>query len=245
MVMESTLVGSVGKCHGIGLDGINLERTRDFFDGGQTVAAKSMSGPPLLQPFARNRLQSPDEPLDMALHIIALIDLVSGRPAAAVLLLKKLGVLFFDTIGAFQLSILSASLVISRGRFMEAFRRGGWEEASEEDRSILPPIVGLNEIKNWVCLKFPLNSPIRDRLARCPFLKATEAAFGRTHPLTDVLIGPRLPPPEAVADAHFPLVSLEYDRFLQPHEVADIRAADHKLVIDINVSRPLFVDLKP
>jgi hypothetical protein len=194
-----------------------------------------------LQPFARNRLQPPDETFNMTIHLIALIDLVKDRPGEAVLLLKDMGVLFFETAAAFHFSILSSALVIYRGKFMSAFRREGWDDAPAS--ALLPSIVGLNEIKNWTCLRFPHNSPILTVLSQNPFLRATEAAFGRTRPVDDVLIAALMPPHQTEAGSHFPLVSVEYDRVRQTSEIADVCPAARQMVIEMNVVLPWFVDL--
>jgi hypothetical protein len=70
--------------------------------------------------------QPPPEAFNLSAHLKVLIDDVKGQPDA-VLRLRKMGVLFFDTTAAFHLSVLSAALVVCRGRFAGAFRREGWD----------------------------------------------------------------------------------------------------------------------
>jgi hypothetical protein len=54
-----------------------------------------------------------------------------------------------------------------------------------------------------------------------------------------------MPPPEAAAGSHFPLVSVEYDRVSQSRLIADIAAVKRQFEIAIDVTSPLFLDLSP
>jgi hypothetical protein len=121
-------------------------------------------------------------------------------------LLKTMGILFFDGIAAFNISLLAASLTLCRARTLTAFAREGWKEVAIPEK--IAPVVAVNELKLWTGLRIPTGTELCQFVASHPNLIATEQRFGLNKTPDEVLIGPGLPPHDGLSEPPFPLVPI-------------------------------------
>jgi hypothetical protein len=164
----------------------------------------------ILQRHFMRRRQTPD-PVNLT-HEIKFIATCALQwcPNSPVLLLKTIGILFFDGVAAFNLSLVSGQLILCRARAIAAFHREGWQEIPSYD--IIATVVGANEVKHWSAMAFPAGTELAEFLTANPQLIASQQSFGLDRAPEEVLIGPGLPPKDVISEPHFPLVSIMYQQ---------------------------------
>jgi hypothetical protein len=187
---------------------------------------ESQAGSILQNHFLRQRQSGDPVNLTRDLKLVAMCALHwSPNPA---LLLKTIGILFFDGFAAFNLSLAAGHLVLCRARAIAAFAREGWREAGGHER--IATVVGANEVKHWTAMGVPPGTELAEFLAGNPKLAVSEQSFRLDRTPDEVLIGPGLPPQDVLSEPHFPLVSIFYQQSTDAvSEVADVPPRARKM----------------
>jgi hypothetical protein len=180
--------------------------------------------------FLQHRQQQKEigSPIRLTSEIKVIASTVVQWSSNPILTLRSMGMIFFGRTAAFNLSLLAGQIICCRARVVAAFRAENWEEVRSDQDTGIGSVVGANEVKNWSVLNVPQHTELSDFLNGTPKLLATEQSFGLDRAPDEVLIGPNLPPHDLLAEPHFPLVSIEYDRAIEVSEVVTIPPAPRR-----------------
>jgi hypothetical protein len=181
--------------------------------------------------FLQHRQQQKETgaPIRLTAEIKVIAAVVIHCSSNPILTLRSLGMIFFGRTAAFNLSLLAGQIICCRARVITAFHAENWEEVRSDQDTGIASVVGANEVKHWSVFNVPQHTELSDFLKTTPRLLATEQSFGLDRAPDEVLIGPNLPPHDLLAEPHFPLVSIEYDRAIEVSEVATIPPAQRRI----------------
>lgn len=165
--------------------------------------------------------QNPEYKITNDIHMIA--KFVNNNSNSPVPILKSLGILFFGSTAALNLSILPALIICCRAKTIISLAKEGWIQIKSDQNLNLSSIIGINEVKNWTLYNVPQKTSLSEYLEENQRLIANEHGFGLDHAPEEVLIGPGLPPQDILMEPHFPLVSIQYELKLETKKVIDLQ----------------------
>lgn len=174
-----------------------------------------------LRRIQQQQQQQTDSKITNDIHFIA--KFVNNNASSPVPILKSLGILFFGSTAALNLSILPALIICCRAKTIISLTKEGWIQIKGDNNINLSSIIGYNEVKNWTLYNIPQNTNLSEYLKENQRLIATEHGFGLDHAPEEVLIGPGLPPQDILMEPHFPLVSIQYELKLETTKVIDLQ----------------------
>lgn len=157
--------------------------------------------------------------------------MVGSNVTNPIQMLKTMGLILLGKALAINFSFFQSQVICCKTLAIKLLCDEGWVDVSSEYKDQLSNLIGANEVKNWTVYKFPpqskfaefLNSKDESGRYNYDIYSATVKSFGLDHAPDMILIGPGLPPDDALMEPHFPLVSIQYEKTFDTAEVADFK----------------------